>query len=403
MKFYKFFLVILIITSILTSIYLVGATIWDENKNLSEAKYSQIRPCIAVNEDTIHVVWEDNEEGSIQYRRSFDGGNTWEPVIKLIDSNAIQKNPDIAVYDDNVYIVWEDQRNSATTGSDIYLMHSEDGGVTWKAEEQLTTNKADQWNPRIAAFDEYVHLTWLDERNMAAANYDIYYQRSTTSGQTWNNEQRLTSDPSIQWKQSIAAYETNVYIVYEDYREWHYPPGGSKGIIVYYARSTDGGETWSTDNRLPTEGTWQMYPDVAASENNVYITWTDFRGFFESWLDIWLTVSEDNGETWLNNTRITTDNKLQDYPRLAAFGKQFHIVWQDFRNVNTTGIDIYYIKGNLNDNHEIELDTPIRLTESGWQYDQAIVASNSEVHIVWTDEKLLETKGQEIFYKKGTS
>ena len=145
MKLCKFFLVILIIASILTSINSVGATTWDESKNLSEAEYSQIRPCIAVNEDIIHIVWEDNAKGSIQYIRSVDGGNTWQPAIKLMDSNDVQQDPDIAVYGDNVYVVWEDQRNSATTGSDIYFIQSEDGGVNWKAEEQLTINQADQW------------------------------------------------------------------------------------------------------------------------------------------------------------------------------------------------------------------------------------------------------------------
>jgi hypothetical protein len=404
MKLFNFFLVILIIASIFISMYSVGATTWDESKNLSEADYGQTRPQIDVSGDTIHVVWEDNAKGLIQYRRSIDGGDTWEPVINLIDSDgdAIQQDPDIAAYGENVYVVWEDQRNSATSGSDIYLKQSEDSGITWKAEEQLTINEANQWNPRIVAFDEYVHLTWLDERNMVASNYDIYYRRSTTSGQTWDNEQRLTSDSSIQWKQSIAAYADNVYVVYEDYREWHYPPGGSKGIIVYFASSTNGGESWSTGNRLPTEGTWQMYPDVVASENYVYITWTDFRGFFESWLDIWLIVSADNGETWFNDTMISTDSKLQDYPRISAVGKQFHIMWQDYRNANTTGIDIYYRKGSVNVDNKIDLETPVRLTESGWQYDQAIATSNNGMHIVWTEEKLMEAKGQEIFYKRHT-
>lgn len=108
MKFCKFFLVILIIASILTSIYSVDATTWDESKNLSEAEYSQIRPRIAVSEDIIHVVWEDNAKGLIQYRRSIDGGNTWEPVIKLMDSDAVPQDPDIAVYGDKIYVVWED-------------------------------------------------------------------------------------------------------------------------------------------------------------------------------------------------------------------------------------------------------------------------------------------------------
>ncbi len=348
-----------------------------------------------MNNDIVHVVWEDNSEGSnILYRQSTDGGNTWASPIAITNNQASQQNPDIAVYGDNVYVVWEDKRNFDATGSDIYIKSSKDNGKSWESEEQLTFN-ANQWDPRIAAYDEYVHLTWLDERNMESANYDIYYKRSTDTGSSWDSEQRLTSDPSIQWRQSIAAYGDYVYVVYEDHREWHYPPGGSKGIIVHYARSADGGKTWSTENRLPTEGVWQQYPDVAVIEDRVYITWSDFRAFFDSWIDIWLITSIDNGETWENDTRITEDSKIQIFPRIAVADENVHLVWQDLRNAENYGMDLYYTNSDLS---VTDWKTPIRLSEYQWQYNPAIAASNSQAHIVWTDEQFWETNGKEVLY-----
>lgn len=395
MRFLKFIMVFILLPIILLPTFLSHAEAQCESKNLSENIYNQSKPRVAVNGDVVHVVWEDNSQGSnILYRRSTDGGNSWASPIAITNNPASQQNPDITAYGDNVYVVWEDKRNFDKTGSDIYIKHSEDGGNSWGSEEQLTFN-ANQWDPRIAAYDEYVHLTWLDERNMASANYDIYYRRSADAGLSWDSEQRLTSNPSIQWRQSIAAYGDYVYVVYEDHREWHYPPGGSKGIIVYYARSVDGGKTWLTENRLPTEGAWQQYPDVAAIEDRVYITWSDFRAFFDSWIDIWLIASTDYGETWSNDTRITTDSKIQNYPRIAVADKTVHLVWQDLRNAEYMGMDLYYTSGDLSGTN---WETPIKLSEHQWQYNQAIAASNEQSHIVWTEEQMWETNGKEVFY-----
>ncbi|WP_455277857.1 hypothetical protein [[Eubacterium] cellulosolvens] len=399
MKCLNFIVVFILLTIIFSPIFLSHVEAQCESTNLSEnskrTRYNQSRPRIAVNGDVVHVVWEDNTQGSdIIYRRSNDGGNTWDSSVAITNNHASQQNPDITAYGDNVYVVWEDKRNFDKTGSDIYIKHSKDGGNSWEAEEQLTFN-ANQWDPRIAAYDKYVHLTWLDERNMASTNYDIYYRQSSDYGVSWNSEQRLTSNPSIQWRQSIAAYGDYVYVVYEDHREWHYPPGGSKGIIVYYARSADSGETWSTENRLPTEGAWQQYPDVAAIGNRVYITWSDFRAFFDTWLDIWIITSIDYGETWLNDTRITTDSKIQNYPRIAIDDETIHLVWQDLRDAEYSGMDLYYTSGDLS---ATNWEMPIKLSEYQWQYDQAITASNERAHIVWTDEQMWETNGKEVFH-----
>jgi hypothetical protein len=344
-------------------------------------------------------VWEDSSVADggrrgVKYIRSVDGGETWSDPVRITVDEADPRDPDVAAYGDSVYVAWEDRRDYATAGSDIYMRRSADGGVTWEPEQRLVSSQANQWDPRIAAFGEYLHLTWLDERNMAAANYDIYYRRSTTSGRTWDDEQRLTSNPYIQWRQSIAAYGDYVYVVYEDYRDWHYPPGSSKGVLVYYARSVDAGASWSTENKIPTNGSWQLYPDVTAAENDVYIAYTDGRDFSKSKLDIWIMHSGDSGESWSEETRITDDPAIEEYPRIATSNKRVEVVWQDHRNMKDSGMDIY-CRSRL---YGADWEAPSRLTEDGWQHQPAVAASDGRVHVVWTDESLISTNGQEIFY-----
>jgi len=378
---------------------LAHATTWFGG-DLSVDPHDQSGPRIAVSGKTVHVVWEDDRSVAgngrdIVYIRSTDGGESWKDPVKVADNVGDQQDPDVAVYGDQVYIVWEDKRNYATTGSDIYIRRSEDGGATWQAEQQLTSEAANQWDPKVAATSDYVHVTWLDERNMATANYDVYYRRSSTSGRSWEEEQRLTLNSAIQWRQSIAAYGEYVYVAYEDYRDWHYPPGSSKGVITYYARSTDGGLSWSKENKIPTKGAWQFYADVAASDNHVYITYMDGRNFSKSKSDIWLLRSEDCGKTWSNETMIISDPNMQESPKIAATDQQVHIVWQDYRNMNTAGMDIYYMQGNQ---YGTDWEEPVRLTQDQWQYQPTIAASGERVHIVWTDEQLLATNGQDVFY-----
>jgi len=401
----KVFLTLIVFATVTSSLLSAHTTALPEARNLTENPFNQAKARVAVNEETIHVVWEDHrfasEAGSdIYYRRSSDGGKTWEPPVRLTSDRANQKNPDIAAYGDLVYVAWEDHRNLATAGSEIYVRCSVDGGATWKAEEQVSrsperSDKANQWDPRIAAFDKYIHLTWLDERNMATAGYDIYYRRSTTSGVSWEAEQRLTSNQYDQWRQSIAVNQLYVYVVYEDHRAWRYPPGSSAGTQIYYARSTDGGASWLTENRLPTNGTWQLYPDVAASGSFVYVSWSDGRLFSKAKTDIWFIRSMDYGGTWINETRITDDVEIQAYPRIAAAGKDVHIVWQDLRNEKTAGMDLYYRKSEF---YGSDWQPEARLTENQWQYSPAVATLDEQVYIVWTDEIVYSTNGQEVFY-----
>ena len=399
----KIILALIILVIVTFALFPVQTTIWSESKDLTEGKFNQSKPRVAVSRNTVHVVWESQQyasgsESSILYRRSTDGGNTWDHAVRLADESSYKKDPDIATFGDSVHVVWEDQRKSATTGRDIYLRSSDDNGATWKTEQLLTSDPANQRRPRVAAYGESVHVTWLDERNMATADYDLYYRRSTSSGRTWDSEQRLTSNPAIQWRQSMAVYEESVYVVYEDYRDWRYsaPVRSSR---IYYVQSTDGGASWSAENKLPTNGLWQFYPDVAASANYVYITWSDGRTWATTKLDIWFIRSTDQGGTWSDETRITSDSGRQEFSRIAAEGRRVYIAWQDLESEMPTGTDIFYREGGR---YGTDWNAPMRLSGYQWQDGQAVAASNAQVYLVWAEESLAETGGTEIFCRQGT-
>ena len=59
------------------------------------------------------------------------------------------------------------------------------------------------------------------------------------------------------------------------------------------------------------------------------------------------------------------------------------------------GMDLYYTNSDLS---ATNWETPIKLSEYQWQYDQAIAASSEQAHIVWTDEQIWDKNGKEVLY-----
>jgi hypothetical protein len=81
---------------------------------------------------TLHVVWYDDRDGTSQvyYKRSLDGGATWEGDRRLIaDTTATRFNPAVAASGDTVYASWHEVR--ADGGYYVAVARSLDGGTTW--------------------------------------------------------------------------------------------------------------------------------------------------------------------------------------------------------------------------------------------------------------------------------
>ncbi len=133
-----------------------------------------------------------------------------------------------------------------------------------------------------------------------------------------SNNQGNSSDPDI------SAYDNNVYAVWTDNEL-----GNNE---IFFKRSIDGGNTFgSTENLSVTNGS-SILPQIAVSDNYVYIFWTDYSTGNG---DIYVRASIDGGNTFspvknLSNNLNGTELGVSSY----AIKNRIFVIWKD-----KTGID----------------------------------------------------------------
>jgi len=313
-----------------------GGTTWGSDiklTNLTVDPGSWIYGSIATNGgDTVHMVWFDNRTDNfeIYYRRSIDGGASWESEVRLTNDPGVSFFANIAsTPTGSLHVVWHDSRDG---NYEIYYKRSTDGGTTWESDVRLTDNPSFSGRPFIAVEGSFVCVVWFDERD---GNTEIYYKQSADGGATWGPDVRLTNDPSSSQlsypnARCVAVFGSLVYVVWHDGRD-----GNNE---IYYKRSTDGGITWQTDTRLTSNDATSKDPSVAADNTGgVHVVWSDGRDPYD---EIYYKLSADSGGTWGPDIRLTFNPQYSQFPCIAVGSlDRLHVVWHDDRDGN---YEIYY-------------------------------------------------------------
>jgi len=125
--------------------------------------------------DGIHVVWEDNTPGNreIYYKKSSDGGTTWDPVQRITWTSGESYDPAMAVdSSDAIHIVLAD---FTSDGYEIYYKKSDDAGISWSAAQRITWTSGGSYSPAIALDSgNSLHVVWMDN---TPGNREIYYKK----------------------------------------------------------------------------------------------------------------------------------------------------------------------------------------------------------------------------------
>ena len=115
---------------------------------------------------------------------------------------------------------------------------------------------------------------------------------------------------------------------------------------IFFTRSTDRGESWSLPKTIndDTGNSFQFFPTLDIDKNGIiHAFFGDFRDSpSEIKYHMYYTRSEDNGNTWLPNSRITdfptNPNRafpsgafIGDYNEIKATGDEVYMVWTDGR------------------------------------------------------------------------
>jgi hypothetical protein len=332
----------------------------------------------------IHVVWRDETPGNreIYYKRSTDGGATWNPIKRLTWTFEGSDYPDIAVDSGNaVHVIWYDL---SPGNSEVYYRKSSDRGATWNAAKRLTWTSVDSYEPAVALGPGgTIHVVWSEQAGSAA----IHYKRSTDGGATWSAAKRLSR--TLAWCTSPALSvdsDDNVHVVWDDTTP--------ENPEIYYRKSPDGGTSWNTVQRLTWTAADSYFPAVAAdSDDHIHVVFEDITsGDYQ----IYYRRSLDGGASWSVLQRLAWTSGSSYIPAISTdSGNGIHVVWEEF--VFTHG-DIYY-KNSPDGGTTWNVVKRLTWTSGvSWHADIAIGPSGN-IYVVWDDN----TPGNyEIYYKKGT-
>lgn len=111
--------------------------LWGDDVRLTNAPAASLlsynfASSIAVGaDDAVHVVWYDSRDGESQiyYKRSLDGGNTWQADVRLVRDGTRREHPAIAASGSMVYVAWHERRGT-DLGFYVVAARSLDGGAT---------------------------------------------------------------------------------------------------------------------------------------------------------------------------------------------------------------------------------------------------------------------------------
>lgn len=359
------------------------ASDWDAALRLSSSSavtslaYNNAHVLRAVGK-TLHLVFSDAREGNaeVYYRRSDDAGATWGPERRVTSSAGISWFPSVAVGPDGtVHIVWDDDRSGTRT---IYYRRSADGGASWDAETVISTGAGKAWYPDVAADAQgRVVAAWQDQRNGAG---EIYLRRSLDGGKTWESELRLTNASYESERPTLSVDgKGRLHLAWYDWRD---DPSRAE---VYYAKSSDGGASWETQTRLTTNsGATSSGLPALASDGNDGLHLVYYHGTKLVSGDVYYLRSADGGASWASPTRLTgTATSSMFFPVVVAeSSKTIHAAWQDLKNGND---DIYY-RRSLDGGATWEAEERLTVEVSS-SATPSLTAASGRLHMVWEDTR----------------
>ncbi len=118
-----------------------------------------------------------------------------------------------------IFLSYTDRPNTASNDTDIYVRFSDDGGATWSARTQINddTTTTSQFMPRLAIdqITGFVGVIWYDARNDTVNNQqvDIFVSVSNDGGLTWSANQQVTTARSDESTANTASNVAN-YLEY---------------------------------------------------------------------------------------------------------------------------------------------------------------------------------------------
>lgn len=246
-----------------------------------------------------------------------------------------------------------------------------------------------------------IGIAWVDQ-----SRKDIFFQAYEPDGKPKFKEPiNISRSPAIfSWLPRIVISNGNADEIYILWQEIVFS-GGTHGGEIFFARSHDGGKTFSEpinlSNTIAGDGKGRITTRywhngsldiIMDTKGNIYVAWTEYEG------KLWFSRSTDRGQRFSEPLHIAGNNNLPARgPSLATCNNDIvYLVW-------TVGEDpaanIHFAKSVNSGN---TFDKPMSLFESNGHADAPKIAvdSNGTVHIVYAESPAGPFQQYHIHYSR---
>jgi hypothetical protein len=244
----------------------------------------------------------------------------------------------------------------------------------------LSLSTEESSNPKVAASGSNVYVVWQENQGEGINSVaEIYFARSTDNGETFSEPVNLSNNPGRSAIPQVAAAGNNVYVVWGD--------NTSGEAEVLFTKSTDNGVTFSAPKIISNTPGFPINPKIALTgSEGIVVVWTESLTLTN--FEIFAITSDDGGESFDVAVNISDNDKESSAPSVAGVGENVYLVWQDASSGN---LEIMLAKGTDGGN---SFDDAVNISNTaGKSSAPQIAANDDDVYILWQEDNTIRLVG----------
>lgn len=321
-----------------------GSLVLEEPVNVSDTNTPSGDPRIAVVDDDVYVIWEEDiSDGGgvneVYFAANLDGDDIFEIQRNLSNSDFIySQDPQIvALSGTDLYVTWVEDDIDGSGIGDVYFVKgiASADDVSFSGELNLSENiGGSAFTPRITMSGAAIYLIWADR-----VYGDIYFASSVDSGLNFDTPAGVSdnlSGSSLATQPEIFASSDSVYCIWID-------AGVGSGDVMFSKGDLSGDVVvfGSSRNISNSTSSFSSSAQLAVLDANVQIVWQEGTPN-----DVFFSSSQDDGSEFSEPVNLSSNSGISRTPQMNLLVSKTFIIWQDntpanfdifFRSLSDTG------------------------------------------------------------------